>query len=83
MKLWLVKVGTLDACIRPLFANSVTYMHICMLAQPIANIHQKFHFTLSPLQVYLTLLISVAMCIWKVFLNILTNSKKKLKKIKN
>ena len=26
MKLWLVKVGKLDACIRPLFANSVTYV---------------------------------------------------------
>ena len=26
MKLWLVKVGKLDACIRPLFANSVTYI---------------------------------------------------------
>ena len=25
MKLWFVKVGKLDACIRPLFANSVTY----------------------------------------------------------
>ena len=25
MKLWLVKVGKSDACIRPLFTNSVTY----------------------------------------------------------
>ena len=26
MKLWVVKVGKLDACIRPLFANSVTFI---------------------------------------------------------
>ena len=25
MKLWLIKFGKLDACIRPYFANSVTY----------------------------------------------------------
>ena len=30
MKLWLVKVGKLDACIRPLFANSVTYTVCCL-----------------------------------------------------
>ena len=26
MKLWLIKFGKLDECIRPLFANSVTYV---------------------------------------------------------
>ena len=31
MKLWLVKVVKLDACIRPLFANSVTYYALMLL----------------------------------------------------
>ena len=36
MKLWLAKVGKLDACIRPLFANSVTYILDC---QFVVNLH--------------------------------------------
>ena len=28
-ELHILKVEKLDACIRPLFANSVTYMHVC------------------------------------------------------
>ena len=40
MKLWLVKVGKLDACIRPLFANSVTYVQYYI----IVLFHSWFHF---------------------------------------
>ena len=50
MKLWLVKVGKLDACIRSLFANSVTYINIayaCLvqayIATRIANLHVCMH----------------------------------------
>ena len=38
MKLWLIKVGKLDACIRPLFANSVIYTYIasyCTYVRPV------------------------------------------------
>ena len=28
MKLWLVKVGKSDVCIKPLFANLITFVHL-------------------------------------------------------
>ena len=42
MKLCLVKVGKSDACIRPLFANSVTYRAIEKVERRASRIVPKF-----------------------------------------